>query len=139
VQLHAMSIRGLDGMGVAVLTTASDGNIRELVSHGRKRLNAALATRRSWRSSQANQEGVMKLTPVGIDIAKHVFQVHHIDEETGNREQADQAGEVSRVLRQPRTLPDRHGSVWRCASLGKAAHQDGPSGKTDARGIREGV
>jgi transposase len=28
-------------------------------------------------------EGVMKLTPVGIDIAKNVFQVHHIDEETG--------------------------------------------------------
>ncbi|KWC00295.1 hypothetical protein WL43_01460 [Burkholderia ubonensis] len=26
---------------------------------------------------------VMKLTPVGIDIAKSVFQVHHVDEETG--------------------------------------------------------
>ncbi|WP_028232601.1 IS110 family RNA-guided transposase [Paraburkholderia mimosarum] len=25
----------------------------------------------------------MKLTPVGIDIAKNVFQVHHVDEETG--------------------------------------------------------
>ena len=25
----------------------------------------------------------MKLTPVGIDIAKSVFQVHHVDEETG--------------------------------------------------------
>jgi transposase len=25
----------------------------------------------------------MKLTPVGIDIAKHVFQVHRVDEEAG--------------------------------------------------------
>lgn len=25
----------------------------------------------------------MKLTPVGIDIAKMVFQVHHVDEDTG--------------------------------------------------------
>jgi hypothetical protein len=25
----------------------------------------------------------MKLTPVGIDIAKYVFQVHYVDEETG--------------------------------------------------------
>ncbi|WP_175233230.1 IS110 family transposase, partial [Paraburkholderia humisilvae] len=25
----------------------------------------------------------MKLTPVGIDIAKSVFQVHYVDEETG--------------------------------------------------------
>jgi transposase len=25
----------------------------------------------------------MKLTPVGIDIAKMVFQVHYVDEETG--------------------------------------------------------
>ncbi|TDY16735.1 hypothetical protein B0G81_7835 [Paraburkholderia sp. BL6665CI2N2] len=25
----------------------------------------------------------MKLMPVGIDIAKNVFQVHHVDEETG--------------------------------------------------------
>ena len=25
----------------------------------------------------------MKLTPVGIDIAKSVFQVHHVDEGTG--------------------------------------------------------
>lgn len=25
----------------------------------------------------------MKLTPVGIDIAKNVFQVHYVDEETG--------------------------------------------------------
>ena len=31
-------------MGVAVLTTATDDDIRELVSHGRKRLDAALAT-----------------------------------------------------------------------------------------------
>ena len=28
-------------------------------------------------------ESRMKLTPVGIDIAKHVFQVHYVDEETG--------------------------------------------------------
>jgi transposase len=26
----------------------------------------------------------MKLTPVGIDIAKNVFQVHYVDEETGD-------------------------------------------------------
>jgi transposase len=26
---------------------------------------------------------IMKLTPVGVDIAKNVFQVHHVDEETG--------------------------------------------------------
>jgi transposase len=25
----------------------------------------------------------MKLSPVGIDIAKSVFQVHYVDEETG--------------------------------------------------------
>jgi transposase len=28
-------------------------------------------------------ETKMKLTPAGIDIAKHVFQVHYVDEETG--------------------------------------------------------
>jgi transposase len=26
---------------------------------------------------------IMKLTPVGVDIAKNAFQVHHVDEETG--------------------------------------------------------
>jgi len=29
-------------------------------------------------------ESAMKLAPVGIDIAKSVFQVHHVDEETGS-------------------------------------------------------
>ena len=28
-------------------------------------------------------EAIMKPTPVGVDIAKNVFQVHHVDEETG--------------------------------------------------------
>jgi transposase len=40
----------------------------------------------SWKIMEiftGKPEGVMKLTPVGIDIAKNVFQVHHIDEETG--------------------------------------------------------
>jgi hypothetical protein len=30
-----------------------------------------------------NPTGVMNLTPVGIDIAKRVFQLHYVDAETG--------------------------------------------------------
>jgi len=56
----------------------------------------------------------MKLTPVGIDIAKSVFQVHYVDLKTGE--------EVNKTLRRDgfwRILPiARDGGLWRVASLG---------------------
>lgn len=67
----------------------------------------------------------MKLMPVGIDIAKNVFQVHHVDAETKDREPPDQAREVPGVLREPHAVLGRDGSMRRCSPLGQATDTDG--------------
>ena len=76
----------------------------------------------------------MKLTTVGVDIAKSVLQLHYVDRGNGrDREQTGQACGVSRALCEPVAVPDRDGSLWRLAALGAEAHGDGPSGEADAR------
>lgn len=82
----------------------------------------------------------MKLTPVGIDIAKSVFQVHYIDQETGEI--------VNRPIKRAKFLehfanrapwPDWDGGVRRSAPLGQATGEDGTPGQADAGGVRQGV
>ena len=60
----------------------------------------------------------MKLTTVGVDIAKSVMQLHYVDAETGE------------IVNKP---------VKRVAFLDAQAHGDGPSGEADAREVREGI
>ena len=57
----------------------------------------------------------MKVTTVGIDLAKNVFQVHGVDErgKVVLRKQLKRERGGS-VLRQPAAVPDRHGGL--CAA-----------------------
>ncbi|CAE6857529.1 hypothetical protein R69658_07462 [Paraburkholderia aspalathi] len=82
----------------------------------------------------------MTRTTVGVDIAKNVFQVHYIDEETGEI--------VNKPIRRAKFL-EHFANRAQCligmeACSGahhwcETAYEDGPSGKADAGGVREGV
>ena len=61
----------------------------------------------------------MKITSIGIDLAKNVFQVHGVDEHGKavfnkplKREQ------MAAFFVNPARLPDWHGGLWQCSSLG---------------------
>lgn len=60
----------------------------------------------------------MKITRIGIDLAKKVFQIHGVDERGGaaQRAETERPGEI---LCESETLFDRHGSMWQRASLGE--------------------
>lgn len=58
-------------------------------------------------------ESEMKPMPVGIDIAKNVFQVHYVDQDSGVIVNKRSRGQSSWNTSQPQALPDRHGGVWR--------------------------
>lgn len=81
----------------------------------------------------------MKPTPVGIDIAKDVFQLHYIDAETG--ELVNKPIKRTAFLQHfaPVPVPDRHGSVRRCPALGSCADPDGTPCQVDASGVRQGI
>ncbi len=62
----------------------------------------------------------MKYTPFGVDIAKHLIQVHFINEHTG--EVVDKQLRSKDFLtffsnREP-CLPDWHGGLWGLSALG---------------------
>ena len=64
----------------------------------------------------------MKITTIGIDLAKAVFQIHGVDERGKVvAAQATQARRDVELLRQPGAMPDRHGSLRQCALLGEEA------------------
>lgn len=61
----------------------------------------------------------MDVTTIGIDLAKHVFQVHAVD--AAGRvviRKALRRAQVIPFFRQAIALPRRHGSVRHVASLG---------------------
>ena len=62
----------------------------------------------------------MKITTIGVDLAKAVLQVHGVDEhgQVGLRKQLKRKG-CGELLRESRALPDRHGSLWERALLGE--------------------
>jgi hypothetical protein len=60
----------------------------------------------------------MKLTTVGIDLAKNVFQVHGVDERGKTVLQAAQTESGVGVLRAARAVSDRDGGVCGSALLG---------------------
>ncbi len=64
----------------------------------------------------------MKITTVGIDLAKNVFQVHGVDEhgKAVLRKQL-RRDQVDGLLRQPSAVLDRHGGMRQRASLGAQA------------------
>ena len=68
----------------------------------------------------------MKITTVGIDLAKNVFQVHGVDErgKVVLRKQL-RRDQMARVLRQSAAVPDRHGGVRQRAPLGAEAAELG--------------
>ncbi len=82
----------------------------------------------------------MELTPVGIDIAKNVIQVHYVDLETGEIiKKRLNVGDSLSTLRTGVPLFNWDGSVWRRAALGSSAYSDGTSSGADAREICEGL
>lgn len=58
----------------------------------------------------------------GIDIAKHVPQIHWVDQETGEIH-SDKVKRKDFVQffanHQPSTINDKNGSLWWCSPLGK--------------------
>jgi len=64
----------------------------------------------------------MKITTIGLDLAKNIFQIHGVDQhgKTIVRKQFKRA-EMSPLLRQSALVPDRHGILRQRTPLGKEA------------------
>ena len=61
----------------------------------------------------------MQITPIGLDIAKNVFQVHGIDAaEKGRRQEAASSRSGVEVFRSAAALPGGHGGLCLGALLG---------------------
>ena len=69
----------------------------------------------------------MQVATIGLDLAKHVFQIHGIDaaEKVVIRKQLRRS-EVIGVLRGSAAVPDRHGSVCHSALLGTRTDEARP-------------
>ena len=82
----------------------------------------------------------MKITTVGIDLAKNVFQVHGVDEQGKAvlRKQLKRK-EVASFFANLPALPDRHGSVRQRALLGEEARGVGPHGAADGPAVCQAV
>lgn len=82
----------------------------------------------------------MKVTTVGIDLAKNVLQLHGVDErgKTVLRKQLkrDQGG---CVLRQSAAVPDWYGGMRQRAPLGEKAAIVRSHGEVDGPAIRQAV
>ena len=69
----------------------------------------------------------MQISTIGIDLAKHVFQIHGVDPD-GNvvlRKQLRRA-QVLEFLRQATAVPGRHGGLRDIAPLGARADSARP-------------
>lgn len=63
----------------------------------------------------------MNLTVIGMDIAKHVFQLHAVSPVTGETERVKlKRNPAPRVLCEARTFLGGVGSLWRRTPLGQA-------------------
>jgi len=81
-----------------------------------------------------------KISVIGLDLAKNVFQVHAVDEESEVvlRKQLKRR-DVLKILCANRTLSDRHRSLWGNALLGARAEQVGSYGSGNPRQVCEAV
>src|SRR5262249_23840349 len=81
-----------------------------------------------------------EVTTIGLDLAKHVFQVHGVDAEgSDGSAQAASACAGSGVLWSTAALSGWPGGVRDGALLGAGVARAWPRGATDASAIREGV
>jgi len=69
----------------------------------------------------------MKITTLGVDLAKSVFQIHGVDKrgKTVLRKQLKRS-EMAIFFANLPPVPQRHGSLQQCAPLGAQAHRGGP-------------
>src|SRR5262245_30112882 len=93
----------------------------------------------SVRISSEWEPSMGEVTTIGLDLAKHVFQVHGVDAEgaTVLRKQLRCTG--SGVLQSTAALSGWAGGVRDGALLGAGVARAWPRGATDAGAIREGV
>ena len=82
----------------------------------------------------------MKITTIGIDLAKCMFQVHDVDErgKTVLRKQLKRS-QVAEFIAQLPALPGRHGSLWQRALLGAKAAQLWAYGQADVAAVCEAL
>lgn len=101
--------------------------------HSRTTVEVSSTTKTKWAST-------MKITTVGINLAKKVFQVYGINDAwQGGVEEAVAARPDGRVLRQPAALSDRHGGLRQRAPLGSQAAEHEPQGAADGSAVRQAV
>ena len=81
----------------------------------------------------------MKVTTVGIDLAKNVFQVHGVDERGRWCCASAAARATGRGLCRAAAVPDRHGGVRRRTSLGAGATSSRLQRTVDRAAVRQAV
>ena len=83
------------------------------------------------------QEGLMQnITTIGLDLAKHVFQVHGMDHEgRAVLRKKLRRGQVLKFFCDRIALFGWDGSLWECAPLGPRAQRPGPPGAIDPTSI----
>ena len=82
----------------------------------------------------------MNITPVGIDLAKYVFQVHGVDERGKvGVAQATEARAGGELLRSTAAVPDRDGGLRQRALLGAQTHGARAHGEADGAAVCEAV
>ena len=83
----------------------------------------------------------MKLTAVGIDLAKQVFQIHGIDQhgKVLVRRQLRRDQMATDVLRQPSSLLGRDGGLRRRSPLGAQAAGNGAHRASDSSAVRQAL
>ena len=82
----------------------------------------------------------MKITTIGLDLAKSVFQLHAVDAD-GTRRLAQEAAAygASRYAGEASILHGRNGSLRHFASLGAGDFSPGAPGEADAASLCEGI
>ncbi len=79
-----------------------------------------------------------KISVVGLDLAKNVFQVHAVNAQGRVVERKQlRRSEVLVVVCKDRTLPDWAGSLWRHALLGTQAERAGAYGAADGGKVHQ--
>src|SRR5256884_7505768 len=93
----------------------------------------------SDRISSEWEPSMGEVTTIGLDLAKHVFQVHGVDAEGEGAAQAASACAGSGVLQSTAALSGWPGGVRDGALLGAGVARAWPRGATDAGAIRESL
>ena len=82
----------------------------------------------------------MKITNVGIDLARNVFQVHAVDERGAVvlRKQL-RRDQMTAFFREPAALCDRHGGVRQRPPLGAYPEEPRPRRSADVAAVRQAL